>query len=196
MTMLEISASAITTVSILLAGRNSVHTWWTGIIGCVLFGVLFYQTKLYAEVLLQLFFVAASGYGWWQWLYGEQGHEKVISRAGLKNIFVLFPLGLLVAGMYGLLLHLFTDAFAPFLDSGILVFSVIGQWLLIQRRLECWTFWLLVNTVAIPLYINRELYLTAFLYGVYWINAVVAFRYWRGLISQNQKTSPSIADVA
>jgi hypothetical protein len=33
---LEISANAVNALSILLAGRNSVHTWWTGIIGCAL----------------------------------------------------------------------------------------------------------------------------------------------------------------
>lgn len=63
MTMLEIAASTTITLSIFLAGRNSVHTWWTGIIGCALFAILFYQVKLYADVLLQIFFLIASGVG-------------------------------------------------------------------------------------------------------------------------------------
>lgn len=195
MTALEIAASAITTISILLAGRNSVHTWWTGIIGCSLFGALFYQTQLYADVALQLFFVVASGLGWWQWLHGSQGHARPVTQAGLKNVALLLPLGLAVAGGYGLMLHHFTDAYAPFLDSGILVFSVLGQWLLIQRRLECWLFWLLVNTIAVPLFASRGLYLTAILYGAYWVNALIAYRYWRGLLYAPQDTAARVADV-
>ena len=68
---LEISANLITTASILLAGRNSIHTWWTGIIGCVLFGVLFYDARLYADVALQVFFLATSISGWWAWVHGR-----------------------------------------------------------------------------------------------------------------------------
>ena len=39
----ELLANTVTTASIVLAGRNSIHTWWTGIIGCLLFGVVFYE---------------------------------------------------------------------------------------------------------------------------------------------------------
>ena len=46
----ELSASVLTTLSILLAARNSVHTWWTGILGCALFAVTFYGASLYADV--------------------------------------------------------------------------------------------------------------------------------------------------
>lgn len=179
MTPLEIAASAVTTISILLAGRNSIHTWWTGIIGCVLFGLLFWQAKLYADVSLQVFFVLASAFGWWQWLYGNKGKSLPITRAGGRQIAKIAPLGLLIAGAYGAMLFHFTDAYAPYLDSSILVFSVIAQWLLMQRKLESWWFWLLVNTVAVPLFASRELYLTSFLYACYWINAVIAFRHWR-----------------
>lgn len=195
MTTLEIAASATTTISIFLAGRNSVHTWWTGIIGCVLFGMLFYQAKLYADVVLQLFFIGTSIFGWWQWLHGEGGQEKSIRQADFKRVAVLAPTGILVATVYGILLHTFTDAYGPFLDSGILVFSVIGQCLLMQRRLECWLFWLLVNTIAVPLFVSRELYLTAFLYSVYWINAILAYYYWRNQITSTEKTTSAVANA-
>lgn len=196
MTVLEISASAVITLSIFLAGRNSIHTWWTGIIGCLLFGVLFYQTKLYAEVVLQLFFVGASFYGWWQWLYGQQGHEKPVSTIGVRRTLLLLPLGLLVAGAYGLMLYYFTDGFAPFIDSGVLVFSVVAQWLMIQRRLESWIFWLIVNTLAVPLYASRELYVAACLYCAYWVNALVAYRHWRSLLVPQSQPEVRGADAA
>ena len=64
---LEISANVMTTVAILLAGRNSIHTWWTGIVGCLLFCFLFYQSLLYADVVLQMFFIVTSMVGWWGW---------------------------------------------------------------------------------------------------------------------------------
>lgn len=124
---LEIAANGFATAAILLAGRNSIHTWWTGIVGCLLLAVVFLQAKLYADVVLQVFFVLSS---------------------------------------------------APFGDSMVLVFSVIVQLLLMGRRIENWPFWLLVNSIAVPLYASRELYLTAFLYALYWVNAIVAWLKW------------------
>ena len=172
-------------MSILLAGRNSVHTWWTGIIGCVLFGLLFFQAQLYADVTLQIFFVVTSAYGWMHWRRGNNGQAKPITRAGLRHVALTAPLGLLVASLYALMLHRFTDAYAPLLDSLVLTFSVIAQWLLMQRRLEAWWSWLLVNTIAVPLFASRELYLTSFLYACYWVNAIVAFFYWRSQLTKD-----------
>ena len=57
---LEITANIVNLVAIALATRNSIHTWWTGIFGCVLFGWLFFNSQLYADVTLQLFFIITS----------------------------------------------------------------------------------------------------------------------------------------
>ena len=176
---LEIFANGVTTISIFLAGRNSVHTWWTGIIGCILFACLFAQTQLYADVVLQVFFVATSAIGWWQWLKGQAGHPLAISRVRLFMLMWMVPLGIIATLVYGGLLHAWTNAYAPFIDSAVLVFSVIAQLLLMQRRLETWMFWLLVNSIAIPLYASRGLHLTAVLYSAYWVNAIVAWFSWR-----------------
>jgi nicotinamide mononucleotide transporter len=63
----------------------------------------------------------------------------------------------------------------------VLAFSVLGQLLLIERRVENWWCWLLVNTIAVPLYTMRGLYLTAVLYGAFWVNAVVSLVRWNRL---------------
>ena len=178
---LELAANFAATAAILLAGRNSIHTWWTGIIGCVLFAVLFYQSQLYADVVLQVFFIVSSAVGWYQWLRGDRGHALAVGRADVRKVLWMVPAGLAATGAYGALLHFYTNAYAPFVDSAVLVFSVIAQLLLMQRRIENWPFWLLVNTIAVPLYASRGLYLTSFLYGCYWINAIVSWYWWRRL---------------
>ena len=156
-----------------------MHTWWTGIAGCALFALLFYSTQLYADVMLQTFFIATSVVGWWRWLRGDAGRPLPITRAAPGMLAVTAAIGATAAAAYGALLHYFTDAYAPFVDSAVLVFSVIAQVLLMQRRVESWAFWLLVNSIAVPLYASRELYLTAALYAAYWVNAVFAWFAWR-----------------
>jgi nicotinamide mononucleotide transporter len=181
---LELAANGFVAVSILLAGRNNVHTWWTGIVGCTLFGALFAQTRLYADVALQVFFVATSAVGWWKWMRGDHGEPLPITHASAANLAWTVPLGVVATAAYGALLHFTTNAYAPFLDSAVLVFSIIGQVLMMQRRVENWAFWLLVNSIAAPLYLSRDLVLTAVLYAGFWINAIVSWRNWYRLAAQ------------
>jgi nicotinamide mononucleotide transporter len=178
----EIAANVLNGASIVLAGRNNVHTWWTGIVGCVLFGVVFYEARLYADVTLQVFFVATSLSGWWNWLRGNRGSELPVRRTGLTTLAVLAGGGGAVTIAYGWLLHHYTNAYAPYLDSTILAFSVLGQFLLMGRRVENWWFWLVVNSIAVPLYSARGLFLTAFLYALFWINAAISLRHWRRMV--------------
>ena len=181
MNLLEIAANAFVAVAIFLAGRNNVHTWWTGIVGCTLFGYVFYGVKLYADVTLQVFFVLTSIVGWYRWLRGNSGQQLDVRFSPPSFVALCAGLAAVAAAAYGALLHLFTDAYAPFMDSVVLVFSVLGQILMMDRRVENWWAWLLVNTIAVPLYAARGLYVTAALYAAFWINAVVSLRRWRRL---------------
>lgn len=177
---LEIIANTVNLAAIALATRNSIHTWWTGILGCTLFGWLFFTNQLYADVTLQLFFVIASALGWWHWLH-DRGTRAVrpITRTAPRELAIILPLATLSALGYGWLLHSFTDAYAPFIDSAVLALSVAAQFLLMRRKLETWIFWFAVNTLAVPLFASRELWITAFFYALFWINAPIGFFRWR-----------------
>lgn len=180
--LLEIGANVFNLVCIFLAGLNNVHTWWTGIVGCGLFAASFLLAQLYADVTLQGFFIVTGILGWIRWRKGEQGQELPVRRVALRAIPWLLAAGLAVTFGYGWILHRFTSAYAPFWDSLVLAFSVLGQLLLLDRRYESWWCWLVVNTVSVPLYFSRELHLTALCYAGFWVNAIVALVRWRRLI--------------
>lgn len=176
---LEIAANLINLLAVLLAARNSVHTWTLGVVGCLLFGWMFYTVQLYADVMLQGFFIVTSLMGCWAWLRGAAGSALPISRTAPRDLLAMAMLALLVASAYAWLLHHFTDAYAPWVDSLVLAFSVLAQLLLMRRRLENWFIWLLVNSLAVPLYASRGLYLTAALYLLFWFNAWYGLYCWR-----------------
>ena len=180
----EIAANILNAAAIVLAGMNSIHTWWVGILGCLLFGWVFYNTQLYADVTLQTFFVVTSVIGWRQWRQSHPGGPLPVRRTQPLALTGMLLAGAVVAALYGALLHRFTNAYAPFLDSVVLAFSVLGQLLLMRRHYESWWCWLLVNSIAVPLYLKRGLTVTAFLYAAFWINAVVALVRWRKLIQR------------
>lgn len=187
---LELVADLVNLIAVLLAARNSVHTWSSGILGCVLFGWLFFESQLYADVTLQGFFIVTSALGWWAWLRGNAGTQLPVSRTAPGTLAWMAALAVVVALGYGALLYHFTDAYAPLVDSLVLTFSVLAQLLLMRRRVENWYAWLLVNTLAVPLFASRELYLTAGLYTLFWCNA------WYGLYRWRRELREAAAPVA
>lgn len=194
MNSLEIVANAINTVSIALAARNCIYTWPSGIVGCALFGVVFFKNQLYADALLQVFFIGTSFVGWWQWHDSKAGlefSEKPVTHESAMALGAMAIVGVLVTGCYGFVLHRFTDAYQPYVDSAVLALSVIAQCLLMRRKVEAWPFWLSVNTVSVCLFASRGLELTAILYAAYWINAWYGWRRWHGASTQMPPMAPS-----
>ena len=181
MTAWEVAANASTALSIALAARNNVHTWWTGIVGCVLFAGVFGQHRLYADALLQGFFIATSLIGWYRWSPATRLSALPVTHLAWSALAPYLVLSGLVTVGYGAALHAWSDAVAPFPDSAVLAFSALAQMLLMGRRVETWPLWLLVNTIAVPLFASRGLWLTAGLYGVYWCNAWYGWARWRRL---------------
>jgi nicotinamide mononucleotide transporter len=192
MTSFEIAANLITALSIFLAARNSLHTWWTGIFGCLLFINVFYQAKLYADATLQMFFIGSSLWGWWYWFNHQQTEARPIQKTQWPSLLWMSLAALLTTAFYGSMLYFWTDAYAPFIDSAVLAFSVMAQLLLMQRRLETWWIWLIVNTLSVPLFASRGLYLTAGLYAAYWLNAWYGLWRWRKQWQSQQQQISSI----
>lgn len=185
MNPLEIFANIFNLASVVLTNRNSVQTWWLGIIGGVLYGVMFYEVKLYADVILQIFFILTNLYGWWAWIYGSAEQKELpITRIDFKNLILFGVVAIFLTAGHGFLLYRLTDASFPFVDSVILIFSIVAQFLLMRRKLESWYFWILVDLVAIPLYAAKGLYLTSAIYFLFLINAVFGLlnwlKIWRG----------------
>lgn len=176
MTALEVAANAVTTLSIVLAARNHVLTWPTGIVGSVLFGALFWRSGLLADATLQVCFVLSSLWGWWYWRGAAGRRERPIGRTRPLALLALLGVALVLTAGYGSLLQAHTQAVLPFWDSAVMSLSLVAQGLLMARRLETWAVWLLVNTLSVPLFWQRELTLTAALYAAYWCNA-----WWGGL---------------
>jgi nicotinamide mononucleotide transporter len=187
-TPLELWANVFTIACIVLAGRNSIHTWWTGLVGCVLFGIMFYNVQLYADVTLQIFFFVTGILGWIGWnankiIYKVDKPTPIINVNG-KTFSIMLGIAVAVALTYGWLLHTFTNAYAPWIDSTVLAFSVVAQLLLMGRSIQTWKVWLIVNTLSVPLFWSRELYLTSVLYGFFWINAAVSYFNWKKLMEK------------
>jgi nicotinamide mononucleotide transporter len=176
---LEWACNLTSLACVILASRNKVLTWPFGIVSCVLFTVLFMDAKLYAEAVLQLFFIVTGAYGWWHWSAQKGKPAAPIQTVAIPTALMWGAIAIVAGLIYAAGLQRWTDAASPWFDSQILALSMLGQWWLMQRRIACWWVWLMVNTISVPLYISRELYVSSGFYALYWVLAIVSFIVWR-----------------
>lgn len=168
--------------------RASVWLWVVGVVMPVIHAALYFRQGLYADFSMQLYYIIAGIYGLCVWLYHDNrvgGKGRSDSRSSLAITHtprgVVLPLVaayiLLHGGIY-LLLSLCTDSTVPFWDALTTALSIVAMWMLSRKYVEQWLVWLVVDMVTVGLYIYKGIPLTAALYGLYCLLAVVGYRRW------------------
>jgi nicotinamide mononucleotide transporter len=171
-------------VAVWLTTRQNVWCWPTGLVNVGLFILVFYQARLYADMGLQVVYVAFCLYGWHRWLHGgpDQGALPV-SRTPRRAAVLLAAMGVVGAALLGVTLHRHTDASLPFWDASTSSFSLVAQWMQARKWIENWAVWIVVNIVYVWIYLQKRLYLTAGLYAVFLALAVLGLAEWRRSLS-------------
>jgi nicotinamide mononucleotide transporter len=193
MSGLEIVAAAFGALAVYLAARESIWSWPTALVNVALYTVVFFRTRLYADMGLQVVYFLLSLYGWYNWLHG--GEHRTVLRVSRASPRLLLVIGTLVAtGSYtlGATLAAHTNAVFPYLDSALTVASLAAQWLMTRKILENWILWIALDIVYVPMFIARNLPATALLYAVFLVLAVLGFIEWRRSFLQRQ-ASESLA---
>ena len=185
---LEVAGNAFTLASVYAARRNSVHTWWTGMVGVSLYGILFFDAKLYADVVLQVFFFGTCVAGWWQWQRGGAGGTELpvttlsAVQRGLAAVAVVSA-----AAVFGTLFGRYTDAALPYADSYILGGSVVAQLLMMRRKLGHWVVWITVDVVAVVVYALKGLWITSGVYAVLLALCLQGIAEWRRIEAAQER---------
>jgi nicotinamide mononucleotide transporter len=176
---IEWIAAAFGVVSVWLSVRENVWSWPTAIVNTALYVLVFRDARLYADMGLQVVYIAISLYGWYHWLHGGTG-DGVLRVSRIRRRELLYLPVLAVAGTLtiGTLLGRYTDAALPYLDSGLTVCSLIAQWLMTRKVLENWMLWVTLDVVYVGLFIHRALYPTALLYAVFLVLAAMGHVQW------------------
>lgn len=178
LSMTEVLGFVTGGICVWLVVREHTWTWPIGIANNVFFFVLFLESRLYADMALQVVYVALGAYGWWAWLHGGRNRTPLaVGRATRLEWWVLAISGPVAFVAMREVLVRVHDA-APAADALTTVFSLIAQYLMCRKLIENWWFWILADVVYIPLYTSRSLPLTAALYGVFLVMCFAGLRAW------------------
>ena len=189
---LELVGTIFNLACVLLVARRNILTWPVGIIGVILFGALFWQINLYADVLEQVYYLVTGMVGWYMWAsikHRDRGDKKVIiTTNSLKtNLIWIACIAVISATLTWVLTHvhnwlpaIFTEpASLPAIDATTTVMSFAAQFLMMRRKLENWILWIIVDVVAIWLYWYKEVPFVALLYVIFLFNAIYGYISWK-----------------
>ena len=168
--------------------KANIWLWVVGLIMPIVHGTLYFQSGLYADFSMQLYYIAAGVYGLIVW---RRGAKKTENRSELKITSTPLAVWVAIAGLYGLLhaaiylfLVNFTDSSVPFWDSRTTALCIVAYWMLSRKYVEQWLVWLAVDVVTVGLYIYKDIPLTAGLYALYSTMAVAGYLRWRKMMKE------------
>ncbi len=177
---LELVAAIVGAISVWLSVRQNIWSWPTAIVNVVLYALVFYEARLYADMGLQVIYAVLSVYGWYEWLYGGEGRSELqVTRTRPRLGVVLGVIALAGSAVLGTVLHHETDAALPYMDATLSSVSLVAQWMMTRKLLENWAVWIAVDVLYVGMFVFKGLYLTSALYAVFLGLAVRGYIDWR-----------------
>jgi len=175
--------------------RQSIWTWPFGILYVLVSFVVFWQARLYGDLLLHVFFLVLNIYGWMYWRKGgdKTDHELQITHSSPKSMMLTFGATIVGVIVFAKTLIAIPTMFEgvdppalPYWDSTTSVLSVAGMWLTARKKIDNWYYWFVVDVLATGIYFYKELYFYSVLYLVYIGMAVAGYLAWKKSMISSQ----------
>ncbi|MDR1172116.1 MAG: nicotinamide riboside transporter PnuC [Bacteroidales bacterium] len=176
---------------IYLEVKQKSSMWIVGFITSTVYVVVFFQSKFYADSVLNVYYVAASVYGMYCWRFAQKSDdgaatERLIGRLTLPTGIVLAGISVALYVGMGYVLDNHTDSPVPYYDALAASLSFVATWMLARKILEHWILWIFINFFSSGLFAWRELYPTAGLFVVYGVMSIAGWFQWRQSSNNSQ----------
>lgn len=168
-----------TIACIYLAARESIWNWPVSILSIIISALLFFESQLFGDFILQFYFLFTAFYGWWFWIKKKKEKERPIVSIGVKHWLAAIVAVIVLTVLLGYLLDRFTPTNVPYEDGFCTALSFVAQIMLTRKILENWILWIIVDICYVPLLIYKQLYLYAVLYAILVVIAFIGYLDWK-----------------
>lgn len=180
---IEILGMMLSLIYLYLSIKERIGLWIFGFLCSALYIIVFFESKFYADMSLQLYYLAVSVYGWMSWKKKISNSDSSVSlqviSIGQQQILIYSIVTLLIYFVYYLILKYATDSPVPVMDSLVGALSVVATWMLAKKKIENWILWIVADALAAGLFAYKQLYPTTVLYVIYTIMAIVGYATWK-----------------
>jgi len=165
--------------------------WIVGFISSAMFVYLFFSAKIYAQSAIYVYYVLISVYGYFKWTRIEkqavipsvvEGSPSIKGMSRLRSapldMTALITISIILSATLGWVLTK-TDSPIPWFDGIVAGFSIVATWMVTQKIIQHWYFWIGINLFCVPLYLSQGLYFTALMFLVYFIMSIIGLKEWK-----------------
>ncbi len=179
---IEIVGAFLSLIYLYLSVNQKISLWIFGFLSSAFYIVIFFESKFYADMTLQFYYLVVSVYGLINWQRGKNQETKEdlpVTNVGKKQSLTLGLITMLIFAAYYIVLKHYTDSPVPIGDSFTTALCIVGTWMLARKMLENWLLFILADGICIGLFIYKELYPTAILFTIYTIVAIIGYFRWK-----------------
>lgn len=176
-------------LSVIFSKRDNILVFPTGMTSTLIFVYILWKYQLIGDVMINSYYFIMSIYGWYIWTRKVDTTNFIpITKTNFveyKKVALLFSF----ATVFTLSVYFYFNKWENWI-SGIDVLTTAiffaGMWLMAKKKLENWIFWIIGDLISIPLYVYKELYLSALQYFIFTIIAIIAYQEWKRKLNKPQ----------
>ncbi|CAM4042187.1 nicotinamide riboside transporter PnuC [Pseudoalteromonas byunsanensis] len=166
-------------IYLFLAIKEHNGCWMFGFLSTFMYALMYWQGELFVESLLHGYYMLMAFVGWWMWRQGFKSSKLPICSWPVKYHALITILTIFVSIIAALLAKK-VGYHTPviYIDSLSVFFSIVATYLLVNKVLENWLYWIVINTATMYLFLVKGYYATLVLSVVYTLMACWGYKYW------------------
>lgn len=182
---LEVMAVATAILYLILVVKENIWCWFFAFISTTIYIYLFHHVALLSESLLNVYYLIMAVYGWRQWRSKQQISAIKIQQWRLKTHVKIITLSIILTPLIGYLMSKLGASF-PYIDAFVSIMAVAATLMVAYKVFENWYYWLIIDTISIFLFWQKQMYLTALLFVIYIALVLVGMKAWRAIIKSEK----------
>lgn len=186
--LLEITAVIFGITSVIFAKRENIWVYPTGLVSTIIYIYVCFKYTLYGDLTINIYYTLMSLYGWYLWTNGSEEKQLPITIASkidwLKTFGIFLSTSILVIFIY-----LATDRFTKatdYFDTLTTGIFFAGMWLMANKKIEHWLFWIVGNLISVPLYFVKGLGFSGIQFIIFLFLAYQGYHTWKKNLLKNQ----------
>lgn len=181
---IELCATVTGFLYILFTIREKILLWLFGIISSALYVLVFYHSSIYAYALLYIYYVIIGIYGWYNWSHRTGGSGQATERLAIHGaspgvLTTCVAISILFAVPVYFLLRKYAPSDASWMDALLTSSGMVATWMLTQKLIEQWIFWIVIDLLSCGLMIYKGLFPSSILFLAYAILALKGYITWK-----------------
>ena len=188
---LEIIAVVFGILSVWFSKKNNILVYPTGMISTSIFTYLLFKWSLLGDMMINAYYFMMSIYGWYIWTRKVNNVVTPISKVSLlEKITSLIIFFFSLSFVYGI--YNYFDkwgSYISYIDNFTTAIFFVGMWLMANRKIENWIFWIIGNIISIPLYFYKGLTFTSIQYIIFTVIAISGYYTWKKILDNSNQAA-------